>query len=98
MSSSNTIEVLDPAAKARPPHRSLAQRRGDLVGKTTGLLDNTKPNANVFVQRVGARLLEQYKLKGIVTKRKSNVSSAAGPAIIEGLASECDMVVNAFGD
>lgn len=98
MSNSDMIEVLDPTAQARPPQRALAERPADLEGKTIGLLDNTKPNANIFVRHVGARLLEQYKVGGLVTKRKSNVSSAAGPAILESLVKECDLVINAFGD
>jgi hypothetical protein len=74
----------------------LALRRfDDLAGKRIGLLDNSKPNADRFLEFVGARLKERYADIERVTQRKmTRMEADVLPALIQ----RCDAVINAFAD
>ena len=48
-----TIRVMNPSARSVIPQKPLAVRPTNLTGKRVGLLFNTKPNADVFLTRVG---------------------------------------------
>ncbi len=48
------IKVLSPSARSGVPKKPLAARSSSLAGKKIGLLFNTKPNADVFLEKVGA--------------------------------------------
>lgn len=47
------IRIVNPAVEREHHEKSLARRASDLHGKTIGLLDNSKPNADKFLERVG---------------------------------------------
>ena len=56
------IKVLSPVAKSIIQEKELAPRPQDLNGKVIGLLTNTKPNADIFLERVGGLLAARYNL------------------------------------
>lgn len=51
------MEVLSPLGAAPTAARSLARRRPSLVGCRVGVLENSKPNADVLLGRVADRLV-----------------------------------------
>jgi hypothetical protein len=74
----------------------LAPRRFDrLAGRRVGLLDNNKPNADRFLEFVGARLQERHADVELIRRRKTTRMEADGLAE---LAARCDAVINAFAD
>ena len=92
-----TIVVLDPVGIAKPKDESLAPRLDELAGKTICLLDNTKPNFDIFLQTVAESLREQYHPKEILNWRKVNPSSPAG-SILDKISESCQAVITGSGD
>lgn len=75
-----------------------APRLDDLREKTVGLLDNIKPNTELFLKEIGRLLQERYGVAGVMYRFKEAVSRPAPVEIIEDLAKHCDFVVTAIGD
>ena len=92
----NVIEIVNPIGVPRKQESKLAPRRYEnLAGRRVGLLDNNKPNADKFLQFIGAMLQERYAEVELVPKRKMTRMEADGLAE---LARGCDVVINAFAD
>jgi len=92
----DVIEIVNPIGIPRRQQSKLAPRQyHSLSGRRIGLLDNNKPNADKFLQFIGAMLQERYTDIELVPKRKMTRMETDGLAE---LASRCDVVVNAFAD
>ena len=55
----SAMDVLDPAGDTAIDARVLARRPAGLTGATIGILDNSKPNARVLLERVAQGLRER---------------------------------------
>lgn len=94
--SESPIEIVDPTGARAVAQSKVAVRRfASLAGKRIGLLDNNKPNADKFLQYVGARLQQRYPGIELVAQRKMTRTAADG---LNELSRRCDVVVNAFAD
>lgn len=94
--SESLMEMVIPTGSRDVKPAKIATRRCDsLAGKRIGLLDNNKPNADKFLQFVGARLQERFTDIELIAKRKMTRTAADG---LKELAERCDVVVNAFAD
>ena len=91
------IRLLSPLAEPRPIVAATAPRLATLDGKVIGLLDNSKPNAHLLLERVHARLAERYTLAGVVRGRKAT-STRPAPADVLGALAGAHFVVTAVGD
>lgn len=102
MTEARYIYVYDPTAKANVSEQEMAPRVGDLSGKVVGFLDNSKPNCEIFMDRVQEQLSRRFKLAGVIRKRKSSHSESPGrgaaEATIAELVSKADVVINGMGD
>jgi hypothetical protein len=91
----NHIEVVSPIAQREISERRLAHRGSELHGKTVGLLDNSKPNADKFLEYVADLLKKEYAGIKILPRRKTTRTEAdCLPELLE----KCDAVVTAFAD
>jgi hypothetical protein len=68
-----------------------------------GLLDNTKPNTGLLLEKIGAQLSEAGVVRSIVSLVKTNtkvspISVAAAPETLEQLAEEADFVITGLGN
>ena len=96
MNGKELVEIVSPLGVPVTMSSKLAPRRYDsLRGRRIGLLDNNKPNADKFLQFVGAMLQERYADIELVPKLKMTRMEADGLAE---LAAGCDVVINAFAD
>jgi len=93
----NPTELIDPRGEVDVETQPLAERVSSLEGKTVGFLDNTKTNADIFLQQVDSVLVKEYGVERTVHRRKSNTAIPAD-AIATYLHETCDVVVNAYGD
>jgi hypothetical protein len=90
------IEIVNPTGQRKTKQGALASRNFEnLRGRRIGLLDNNKPNADKFLQFIGAMLRERYADIELVAKRKMTRMEADGLADFAG---RCDVVINAFAD
>ena len=93
-----TIKILDPTVRPEPTQSSLAKRESGLDGKVLGLLDNSKVNGDRLLDLVRQELGARYDLREVVVMTKAGASTVADDAMLDALASRCDVVVTAIGD
>ena len=90
------VTIVTPTGQTAAKRAKLAARKhGTLAGKRIGLLDNNKPNADRFLDSVGALLKQRYDGIELVAKRKMTRTGADG---LQDFADRCDFVINAFAD
>jgi hypothetical protein len=92
------VKILDPTVQPERAESSLAKRVTGLDGKVLGLLNNSKVNGDRLLALVRDELASRYDLRDVVVMTKPGASVVADDAMIEALASRCDVVVTAIGD
>jgi hypothetical protein len=92
--------VLNPEGKARTASRRIAAlpRFADLNGKTVGLLDNSKPNADKLEDRFAELLRERLDVAKVVRRRKLTAQQGAPKDYLDQLAAEADFILSGLGD
>jgi hypothetical protein len=88
--------VLDPTSERTPAERARLARPATLVGLTVGLLDISKPRGDVFLDRLEQRLAAT----GATVKRyrKPTFTKPAPVDLRHEIATECEVVIEAFAD
>ena len=91
-----TFTLLDPTAEREPVRRARRAPPRSLQGCTVGLLDIGKSRGDVFIAHLGERLGE----RGIDVKHyaKPTNTKVAPPEVVQAIATECDLVVEALSD
>jgi hypothetical protein len=92
--------VLSPEGKTRAAAVRVAAppRFVDLRGKTIGLLDNSKPNADKLGAHFAALLKERFGVARVVARRKISAQAGAPKEYLDELAAEADFVLSGLGD
>ena len=92
--------VLSPEGKARISAASVAAlpRFADLSGKTIGLLDNSKPNADKLEERFAELLKERLGVAKVIARRKITAQAGAPKEFLDELAAQADFVLSGLGD
>lgn len=93
-----TLVVFDPTEEPISVEAHLAPRIDSLDGKVLGLLDNSKLNADRFLDLLEQELREKYRLAGVVRARKPTASRVCPDETLADMAARCDAVVTAVGD
>ena len=93
-----TIKVLSPAGVGKVGETALPPLPADLRGKTVGLLDNTKANADLLLGRLGELLRERHGVRSLVYCRKANASTPAPPDLLSDLTRSVEVVITASAD
>jgi hypothetical protein len=94
------IYILDPTAKTTVRQERMATGLDDLNGKVIGLVDNRKPNFDIFLERVGKALSQRFHFAKIVRLKKGGTGATIPmtPEEMEHLAPVCDAVVYGVSD
>lgn len=92
--------VLSPEGKARTSAVRIPAlpRFADLNGKILGLLDNSKPNADMLQARFEELLKQSYNIGGVIRRRKLTAQQGAPKEYIEDLAAKADFIISGLGD
>ena len=88
--------ILNPRGVFRIEKHPIAARPDSLNNKVLGLVDNSKMNADVFLDALLELITKTYTIPEVLLIRKS-VSGTPAPYTDE-FFKKCDIVVNAFGD
>jgi hypothetical protein len=91
----NKVVVLNPVGRTIVKAFDVAGRIEGFQGRKIGFIDNMKPNAGLFLQRIGELLRAKAKGIEIVTVRKSITTNMPIAHELEG---KVDAVINAWGD
>jgi len=89
-------ELMNPIGICRYEKKPIAPRLGDLKNKVLGLVDNSKSNADLFLNQVQEVLCQSYVFADILRIKKSAGSVPASFA--KEFFERCHLVINAFGD
>ena len=84
----DVVTVLHPAAEDVAEPQCLAPRLASLQGRTVGLIDNHKRNANVYLEALGHLLQDRYGVSHVVTYRKISQSMPTPDEVLDQLASD----------
>ncbi len=95
MTEEDTI-LLNPTSELKREHRQRLARPSSLDGLTVGLIDNARPRATEFVDRL-AELLPARGLR-VRRYRKWHCSFPAEPELQRQIAEECDLAVHSMAD
>ena len=90
------MEILDPVGPTTATTRTLAPRPASLQGAVIGVLDNSKPNADVLLGRVAERLAERTPGASIRRWQKPGASHPA--AMIDEIAAGADVLLTGSAD
>ena len=91
------FEMLDPTVQPEGAAVGLADRPADLRGRRLVLMDNGKHNARQLLEEVFS-LLEEDLAPAEVTWRSVPTTMPAGEDLLDDIAAECDLVIEAVGD
>ena len=88
--------LLDPTAEASTIERQHLPKAKSLQGKTVALLDISKPRGDIFIDRIEQLLVNE----GARTKRyqKPTFTRPAPVELLQTIAEECDLVIEALAD
>jgi hypothetical protein len=92
--------ILSPEGKAQTsaPRVAGVPQFSDLRGKTIGLLDNSKPNADKLTERLAELLKQRYGAADIIRRRKITAQQGAPKQYLDELASKADLILSGLGD
>ena len=93
----NDLPFIDPTRGGVKTQLKRAPRPMDLAGKTVGLLDNTKEQADVILETVADALRERYGVADVVIQRKDYYSRPAAAELIYDMANKVQVAVAAVG-
>jgi hypothetical protein len=94
----DVVTVLHPAAEDVAEPQRLAPRLSSLQGRTVGLIDNHKRNADIYLEELSLLLQERYGVPQVVTYRKISQSLPTAGEVLDQLAGECDAIIHAVAD
>jgi hypothetical protein len=90
------MDVLNPIRSVSNQWKPLARRPSSLRGCRIGVLDNSKPNADVLLGRLAEMLVERHGAASIARWRKPGASRPA--TMIDEIARASDLVLTGSGD
>jgi len=90
------MKVLSPLGATSDSVKPLARRRPSLAGLRIGVLDNSKPNADVLLDRVAERVAE--RASGATIRRWTKPGASNPALMIEEIAGAADVVLTGSGD
>jgi hypothetical protein len=91
------LTILNPQVSQTVAKVTGASRVADLRGAVIGFVDNSKQNADHFIERVGTLLRDQYGIAAGVKVRKHAPKDELAASDLAALA-KCAAVVQCYGD
>ena len=92
------MHIVDPISSSAAATKTLAARPRSLQGVTIALLDNSKPNAGVLLERVGALLAARGGARAVRAWQKLGSSVGASRAVLEEIAGAARVALTASAD
>jgi hypothetical protein len=87
----NGLPFIDPTRGGVKTQLARAPRPMDLAG------DNTKEQADIILETIGAALREQYGVADVIIRRKGYYSKPAPAELVDEMASKVQVAIAAVG-
>jgi hypothetical protein len=93
-------KVWNPTGTVQEVKSRISPRIGDLNGKVLGILDNGKPNFDLFAARLEELLRRDFNFADVVHLKKGTLAphSRLPQTAAEEFAARCDVVINGSCD
>lgn len=91
-------ELMSPFGSRETGRIELAERPSSWKGLRLGLLDNSKPNADLLLEAVLEELRAELEPSAVIRARKPGAGVPGPETLLEELAAQCDAVIVAVGD
>jgi hypothetical protein len=92
------LTIVDPAAEDVTERRTLAPRLASLQGARIALIDNSKHNADRFLDTLATVLVRDHGVAGIERYRKVSASVPTPPETLSRLLAASDAAVHGVAD
>jgi len=92
------IAVLDPTAKSVTKELKMAARYDKLVDKVVGLIWNSKPGGDVFLNELGEQLNRRFHFAQILNHQKPDAAIGIAEDILSEYSKKCDFVIVGVAD
>jgi hypothetical protein len=92
------IVILDPVAKPKLNSVGINPRPQSVAGLRVAMVDNTKPNFNLFLDTVEERLVNDYRVASVVRYQKPGRTEPLNPQLITEIKLKCDIAITGLGD
>jgi len=92
------IFLLDPASKPEGTGMFRNPRLKSVEGITVGVVDNTKPNFDLFMDTVCEQLQTVYKVGKVIRYRKPGRTMGVSADVLADISEKCDFVFTGLGD
>jgi hypothetical protein len=98
MTTDRPVIVVNPAAEDAGARQAAAPRLIALAGARIAFIDNSKHNADAFLDALQARLLRDYGVRSVERYRKASPSVPTPPEVLNELLTSCDALVHGVAD
>ena len=93
-----TMDVFDPTNTPREEPIRFAARPQELSGLKVGLVDNTKFNSRVILEKIAARLKERHGVDLVHIDTKQSPSHGVSEDAVKAFKTKADFVIAGIGD
>lgn len=92
------IYLLDPRSKPDIKGVKRNPRLKTIEGITVGVVDNTKPNFDLFMDTVSEQLKSMFGVANVIRYRKPGRTMGASAEILKDIKEKCDFAITGLGD
>ena len=92
------ITVLDPTAKSVTKEIKMADRYDKLANKVLGVIWNSKPGGDIFLNELGEQLNKRFHFAEILKHQKFEASIGISEDILSEFSKKCDLVIVGVAD
>jgi hypothetical protein len=93
-----TIVILDPVSLPKTKRINLAARPTQVEGLRIAMVDNTKPNFSIFLDRVEELLKSRYKVASVTRYRKPGRTVPVSHEMVAEIRANSDFAITGLGD
>jgi hypothetical protein len=93
-----TITILNPVSKPKVTKININPRPKNIAGLRVAMVDNTKPNFSIFLDRIEELLIGQYKVSSVTRYVKPGRTQPIAPQVITEIKEKCDIAITGSGD
>lgn len=93
-----SMEVFDPTTSSEQEEINYASRPQNFEGLKVGLVDNTKYNSRVLLEKIAERLKSKYRMEMVHIDTKQSASHGITDEAVREFKSKADFVIAGIGD
>ncbi len=93
-----SVEMFDPTTSSRQEPIQFAPRPATLAGLKVGLVENTKFNSKVLLEKVAERLQAKHQMTMVLLNSKLSPSHGVDDSAIKEFKTKADFVIAGIGD